>query len=87
MALKGLEGSFLIKEIHYKNNMRIGDIPEKIADFFKEVGLEIKKVNWPSRQETIRYTLVVIGVSLVVALFLGGLDILFQYLLNRFILK
>ncbi len=67
--------------------MKIGDIPGKIIDFFKEVGLEIKKVNWPSRQETIRYTLVVIGVSLVVALFLGGLDILFQYLLNSFLLK
>jgi len=67
--------------------MKIGDIPEKIVDFLKEVGLEIKKVNWPSRQATIRYTLVVIGVSLAVALFLGGLDVLFQYLLNRFILR
>ncbi len=67
--------------------MKSGDNPGKIIDFFKEVGLEIKKVNWPSRQETIRYTLVVIGVSLVVALFLGGLDILFQYLLNSFLLK
>ncbi|KKQ67805.1 MAG: preprotein translocase subunit SecE [Candidatus Nealsonbacteria bacterium RIFCSPLOWO2_12_FULL_39_31] len=67
--------------------MRIGDIPNKIVDFFKEVGLEIKKVNWPSRQETIKYTLIVIGVSLAVALFLGGLDIVFQYLLNSFLLK
>jgi preprotein translocase subunit SecE len=67
--------------------MRIGDIPEKIVDFFKEVGLEIKKVNWPSRQDTIRWTLIVIGVSLAVALFLGGLDTLFQYSLNIFILK
>ncbi len=67
--------------------MRIGDIPEKIVDFFKEVGLEIKKVNWPSRQDTIRYTLIVIGVSIAVALFLGGLDTLFQYLLNILILK
>jgi len=67
--------------------MKIGDIPNKIVDFFKEVGLEIKKINWPSRQETIRYTLIVIGVSLAVALFLGGLDTLFQYLLNMFLLK
>ena len=67
--------------------MRIGDIPQKIVDFVKEVGLEIKKVNWPTRRDTIRYTLIVIGVSLAVALFLGGLDTLFQYLLNILILK
>ncbi|PIW92119.1 MAG: preprotein translocase subunit SecE, partial [Candidatus Nealsonbacteria bacterium CG_4_8_14_3_um_filter_37_23] len=30
----------------------------KIITFLKEVKLEIKKVNWPTRQETIRYTLI-----------------------------
>ena len=48
--------------------------------------MEIKKVNWPTRQETIRYTLIVVVVSLVVAGFLGGLDLIFLRLLNQFIL-
>jgi preprotein translocase subunit SecE len=59
---------------------------DKIVTFLKEVRLEMKKVNWPTRQETIRYTLIVIGVSVAVAIFLGALDFIFTTLLNKFIL-
>jgi preprotein translocase subunit SecE len=62
-------------------------ITDKITTFLKEVRLEMKKVNWPSREETIKYTLIVIGVSLAVAIYLGGLDYIFSLLLNRFFLK
>lgn len=58
----------------------------KIITFLKEVKLEIKKVNWPTRQQTIRYTLIVLGVSAVIAVFLGGLDFIFTTMLNQFIL-
>jgi preprotein translocase subunit SecE len=58
----------------------------KIITFLKEVRLEMKKVNWPSRQETTKYTLIVIAVSLAVAIFLGGFDLLFTTLLEEFIL-
>ena len=56
-----------------------------IGPFLKEVKLELKKVNWPSRKETLKYTLVVIGFSAIVALFLGGLDFVFAFLLDKFI--
>ncbi len=59
----------------------------KIITFLKEVRLEMKKVNWPTRKETVRYTLIVIGVSVVVSMFLGGLDFAFTTILNKFILK
>jgi len=62
------------------------NIFSKIIKFFKEVWLEMKKVNWPTRSETIRNTLIVIGVCLVVAVFLGGFDRLFTFLLNKYIL-
>ena len=58
----------------------------KIITFLKEVKLEIKKINWPNRQETLRYTLIVIGISVAVAAFLGSLDLVFTELLRRFIL-
>jgi preprotein translocase subunit SecE len=61
-------------------------ILQKVVTFLKEVRLEMKKVNWPTRRETIRYTLIVIGVSLVVAAFLGGWDFIFTTLLNKFVL-
>ncbi|MEK7503738.1 MAG: preprotein translocase subunit SecE [Patescibacteria group bacterium] len=58
----------------------------RISTFFKEVKLEVKKVNWPTRRQTIRYTLIVLGISLLIAVFLGGLDFLFTILLEKFIL-
>jgi preprotein translocase subunit SecE len=45
--------------------------------FLRETRDELKKVVWPSRQEIIRLTAVVIAVSLLVGLFLGGLDFVF----------
>lgn len=42
--------------------------------FIKEVVAELKKVNWPTRNETIRLTGVVIIISAGVAAFIGGLD-------------
>ncbi len=58
----------------------------KIITFFKEVRMEMKKVNWPTREQTLRYTLIVLGVSVAVALFLGGMDFIFNLLLRKFIL-
>ena len=65
--------------------INIFGIPSKIDTFLKEVKVEMKKVNWPTKKETLRYTLIVIGVSLVVALYLGGIDAIFTSLLNRFV--
>ena len=47
------------------------------VSFVRETRDELKKVVWPTRQETIRLTLVVILISLIVGLFLGGLDFIF----------
>lgn len=58
----------------------------KLSSFLKEVRLEMKKVNWPTRKEAVKYTLIIVGVSLAVAAFLGGLDYLFTTLLNKFVL-
>lgn len=45
--------------------------------FFSEVVAELTKVTWPTRAETIKLTVAVIIISLLVGLFIGGLDILF----------
>lgn len=52
-------------------------------EFLKEVKLELKRVNWPTRQETLNYTFIVIGISLAVAAFLGGLDFVFNSIFSR----
>jgi len=57
-----------------------------IPTFLKEVKIELKKVNWPTKGETIKNTLLIIGICGAVAAFLGALDVLFTELLNNFIL-
>lgn len=58
----------------------------RIAAFFNEVKVELKKVTWPTRQETYNYTLTVVGISLGAALFLGLADFVFQWLMNKFVI-
>jgi len=48
--------------------------------FLREVVEELKKSVWPTRQETIRLTLVVIALAVSVGFLLGGLDRLFSVL-------
>ncbi|HAI74597.1 MAG TPA: preprotein translocase subunit SecE [Candidatus Moranbacteria bacterium] len=59
---------------------------QKIIQFIKEAKAELAKVNWPTKQQTINYTLIVIGISLAMAFFLGGLDFIFEYILKTFII-
>lgn len=47
-----------------------------VISFLKEVKEELAKVTWPTREQTIRYTILVISVAVVVGVFLGGLDYL-----------
>ena len=60
---------------------------KKIKNFLIEAKAELMKVNWPSRKQTVNYTLLVIGLSAVVAVFLGGLDYGFSFLMKTYILQ
>jgi len=46
------------------------------AGFASGVIEELKKVSWPTKKETVRLTLIVIGVSLIIGLYIGIIDIL-----------
>jgi preprotein translocase subunit SecE len=45
--------------------------------YLQEVWAEFRRVVWPTRSQTARMTLQVIGVSLLVAAVVGGIDYLF----------
>jgi preprotein translocase subunit SecE len=59
----------------------------RLIDYIKGVKLELKSVSWPTRKQTINFTLLVIGLSLATAIFLGVFDALFSFLLKKFILS
>lgn len=45
-----------------------------LGQYIKESRSEMKNVTWPSRAEVKKHTLLVIGISIGVALFLGIID-------------
>ena len=57
----------------------------KLALFWQETKAEIRRVEWPSKQETIRYTIFVVLFSLIVAALLGAFDFAFLKALERVI--
>lgn len=46
------------------------------SNFFNDLVEELKRVTWPTKKETIRLTVVVILISLIIGLYVGIIDIL-----------
>lgn len=59
----------------------------KIAKFFKEVKSEMKKVVWPSKNQVVKSTFIVIAAVVVIGILIWVLDILFQLGLSKFIAR
>jgi preprotein translocase subunit SecE len=55
----------------------------RIKEFAQDVFVEFRKVTWPTRQELINSTAVVIVVTVVLAFFLGGVDVVLTRLVER----
>ena len=59
---------------------------QKVIEYFLEAKAEALKINWPSREQVVRYTLIVLAVSACVAILLGTLDAIFGTLFRKIIL-
>jgi len=55
--------------------------------FLKEVKAELEKVVWPTREETIRLTVIVIVISVIASLYVGAIDFLFTNIINIILKK
>ena len=49
-------------------------LPGRVANAFKNMAAELKKVSWPSKKDLVNYSLVVIGFVVVLAIVVGLLD-------------
>jgi len=79
----GLNNKLTLTQTSYILN--IMSVFSSIIEYFKASKTELNQVNWPNRKETIKYTILIIAISLAVSAFLGSLDYLFQNLINKFI--
>jgi preprotein translocase subunit SecE len=57
----------------------------KITRFVTEVKTELKKVSWPTREELISSTIVVLVSVAIMAVFVGTCDLVFSRLINLLI--
>lgn len=52
-----------------------------VLNYIKGSYSEFKKIQWPTKEQTIRLTQYVIGVSLIIAVYVAGIDFMFTELL------
>ena len=57
----------------------------KTTEYFKDIKAELKHVIWPSRSQTIFYTIFVVALSVFIAYYLGFFDFLFSQGLGKLI--
>lgn len=49
-----------------------------VVRYFKETRAELRKVTWPTREESKNLTMIIVAVTVAMAVFLGMLDFVFQ---------
>ncbi len=54
----------------------------RLGNYFRDTAAEMKHVSWPTQTQAFVYTVLVIAVSGIVALFLGAFDYIFTNLLD-----
>lgn len=57
----------------------------KLVEYIKETRAELKHVSWPTRKQAIVFTVVVIVISLITAVYLGAFDYVFTTILKLII--
>ena len=62
-------------------------LPGPFRKFFGDIINELKKVTWPTREETMRLTVAVVVVSVAIGLGLGGIDIGFNWFVDHTLLR
>ncbi|OGD86293.1 preprotein translocase subunit SecE [Candidatus Curtissbacteria bacterium RBG_13_35_7] len=55
--------------------------------YIKESKAELDKVEWPTRKETLRLTILVLVVSVIVGAYVSGLDAIFATLIEKFLIQ
>lgn len=60
---------------------RFGNISRSIKEIYAELG----RVTWPTKEETIRLSIIVVSISIVIGLFLGVIDMAFSKIIAFFI--
>jgi preprotein translocase subunit SecE len=61
-------------------------IIDKIKNKIQEIILEGKKITWPTKNETIKFTLIVIVISIIFSVVLGLLDFIYIKIISKLVI-
>jgi len=56
---------------------------ERLGTFLKEVRSELAKITWPTRPELREATVVVIVTVIIITIFIGAVDQIFNFLMKQ----
>lgn len=56
-----------------------------ITKYFRDTLAEMKQVKWPTRNQALSYSVLVIVISIIVSLFLGAFDFIFTQVIDRLV--
>ncbi len=65
-----------------KNDKPVVKKPNKIQKWWRETVGELRKVTWPTKEEALKMTKIVIIVVILTAVFLGVVDFVFSRLVG-----
>jgi len=60
---------------------------KKFINYLKDTRGELKHVSWPTKKQSIWFTVIVIAVSLIISFYLGFFDFIFSLGLDNLIFK
>jgi preprotein translocase subunit SecE len=56
---------------------------KKLGNFFRDVRSELKKVTWPSKNEVVSTTIVVIAATIFFGFYLFFMDVIFSWVITQ----
>ena len=59
---------------------------QRLINYIKDTRGELTHVSWPTRKQTMVFTLIVIVISILVAFFLGFFDYIFSLIIQKFVI-
>jgi preprotein translocase subunit SecE len=75
------------KPVKVEAPRRLPAVVDRVSTYLREVRVEMSRVEWPTRTELIRMSIVVLVVLLVVAVYLGLCDYIYTVVIKRWLLQ
>ena len=67
-------------------NLKADSNTEQGQKYLKDTQTELKHVSWPTRRQAVVFTVVVVVLSILIAAYLGALDVVFTWVVENFII-